>query len=558
MAFVIVVIAVLVMAGVAAVLAVLSLLFTPATQAVCCWLHYWRPMVNTFRSSRIPIGPSQPIVPVTGYGVQSFFAVSAVADWQPKTATGKNIETDWPIIPTDMDDEHVDHTDQDFVSCLVEACVVDALGLLLPIRNVYQTKPGDAGYVCGDSIYVPKQHLSIVRSTINSLNSLGEGTVAYRNVVIDFTARSGGRLWACSQRFADPTATAPLREAASKVAERLSALAARTSLVVEAGAVINHRVLDARGGLQPEMRTPNGCDLYPTTIRGVPDLVLVKRDGASRTISMVVELKYVQALTDDHRRQAMCYARLLNARRALLINCRTGVYEAYALPSPQTMPTLGQLERAARAVQGVARARSAHNTHVARHENLVPLQMHGRSVILAVDVETIFPDNSTFGWPVVAEVGAVAVDAASLSILGTFHWLAPEVQPLVLNRDEQPNPRDVARLEQIRYQCVNPTAGAAAFKAWSTPWCERAVLLQYGGSDAKLLRLDDSMPMPSLNAHLIFRSWLQKRGEVNSGHTNFTGAEDALSQTVPQLSIAAHQAFDDAIAALAIVIAVTK
>ena len=290
---------------------------------------------------------------------------------------------------------------------------------------------------------------------------------------------------------------------------------------------------------QPSCEHPVGCrraapsaDLA-CNIRFVPDAVLR---------GVPLELKHVSDLSDDHRRQVAIYAALLGASHALLVNTSNGTLEVVCAVKA------GDVAAIARATAALREARACgRGPDLMRRAIRAPAAAVG-SCLVAVDAETD-------GFGAAFEIGAVAFDADTGSVIATFDALADgatEIAGAVPQARGTPF-TSTAALTGVELVPLDPRRADASralvdrFHEWIARLPARRSFLHWGGSERALLRQESDA---AIDVHRsVFLPWLESGGFARRDHTTLV---DAVAQVVPHIAFASHRAFDDALLTLCV------
>jgi len=258
-----------------------------------------------------------------------------------------------------------------------------------------------------------------------------------------------------------------------------------------------------------------------------------------------IELKYVDKITATHRRQAAIYAAIKHAPRTLLVNARHGTAEWV------TAADLRQIENAARSMITTRYARAQAIGPLSKF-TLAPLPAIHSKIIVVVDTENDFAGTYL-------EIGAVALDTTDWSVLSIFDQVADDVE-------EQPRTEyiydgdrpDISLMtglgwddsidgKKIRGKCSEEIRGR--FNDWLDTLPASPTIVHWGGSEGALV---DAKVKTVDALYKVYHPWLEVRG---TPRRSITKLYNAAGQMVPKLVFAAHCAFEDVIATLAVVIA---
>jgi hypothetical protein len=427
------------------------------------------------------------------------------------------------------------HGDEDFLGVYAEALVAHALGV--PLATAVDVRPERAAHLRGfgreEGKYVLRtdpNSVAALRAVVAEVAAL-PGTAAYVHAMLKYSCLVG-RAWTVSDRLR-ATAARPT-EAAGNVAAWLLGAAA----VDPAKAAVAYLV---RGAEQLVSVRAGGT----AAAIGDPGLILYEADLVIDKLP--VELKYVAALTDEHRRQAAIYACLLGAPRALLVNLRRGVAE-WVAAAPHRLVT-----SVARATLALREARSRAIGPL-RQQTVAPPAGLNTGCVISLDTE--YDEAGT-----TLEFSAVAASLDDWSVLGVFDVRHPGVAE---NTDaaefkKSGGKPDVYKLTGLKREGARDVPLAPGFTRTAHEafrrWCDGLPLLRtfvHWGGQERALTADGAVTLDVL--HKVFRPWLHAN---NAPREKLTTLASAAAQVMPQCAFAPHRAFEDAVAALAVLVATT-
>jgi hypothetical protein len=408
-----------------------------------------------------------------------------------------------------------------------------------------------------------------------------ERCAPYIHAMLAFTALCG-RPWTVSSVLTDPDLTTAVARESVAIGGHLLTLAA-SALNVDVGDLDEPRFW-VRGGMKLGACRP-GDPLRPSDhhpafsdaeVSYETDVLL---SGKGRLLP--VELKHTASLTPEHERQLFSYMALLTPlglasvgqpatpARGFLYNGKSGELRMFqvARSCPQQgVDSFAEFTCRARTLLAIRTARSAILLHLAPHAITPPEMLsrvaagHAHTTAISVDAEHDDKGNLT-------EIGAVAVSLTDWSILGTFQRRAPSMIPIgppgstaggrggsaAWIEDIVRLRRDWGRTPRAARKNLATSEGEA-LHADFLHWCgemttSKPVFLHWGGSEKTLLGAD-ALTVDVYSS--CFIPWLELKGSPRRGDTKLACA---LQQLLPQLPFAAHQAFEDALACLAVLLA---
>jgi len=484
--------------------------------------------------------------------------------------------------------------DHDFVGCLAEAYLGQAVEAVLRERGcrdlapalppvtslqlvasrekdkhgLYDRRDGDGrpSYI----LCTTPANRAALQELVDSAATNNKTSSPYIHAMLKFTALCG-RPWTVSDRYAAPELESRLTSAAAVAAAALVDQVPLPGGIADAVFWMrgvhalapcrpdNHGV--CRLGLREAAAFREACVAYEV------DTALVGATGAT----VPVEYKYVRQLTPEHERQLYSYMVMTGAAAGLLYNAATGEGRllrrgppalapapAPALaPAPAPLPNDAFMCRA-RAILALRTARSEQRQHFARHAIRPPPELARHTTLIALDAEADEKGQTT-------EIGAVAVSTSDWSVLGTFQARVPSAR--VTDADSARGRggrgafarRHIEELVGLARPAHAPGAAAesraleAAFLRWCAEVTPSAPLYaHWAGSEKKLL----GEAAATLDVYArCFVPWLELKQGGGAGQKlrdGKRGLEAAMEQLLPRLPFVAHQAFEDALAALAV------
>jgi hypothetical protein len=429
------------------------------------------------------------------------------------------------------------------------------------------------GFVLCTSAEHEKQLTKLIYHTPDAA---GEGGVAagesdgasapYVHAMLKFTALCG-RPWTVSSSLAHPTMAHSIAEGAETAADAILDLV--STLVPDQQLLEIEPLFWSRGTYRMAPCRPAG----PATLaNGRRDAPVVAYETDAIVANIPVELKYTTELTADHERQLFSYMVVTGSPTGVLYNARTGETRVLSLGRALDLFHVSEFMCRARALLACRAAQSARLQHLAPYAIAPPAAL-GRPVAGAAATTTaIALDLESDEHGLSTEIGAVAVSLTDWSVLGTFQERVPSANPITgATPYGGPGPRPARggfsktkhHIEQIvGLRRTVPSRGqaeteSAALEASFRKWCSEMssvapVYLHWGGSEKNLLG-EDAATVDVYQA--CFMPWLElKQGggagqKARQGNTNLSSA---MQQLLPHLPFVAHQAFEDALAALAI------
>jgi len=236
----------------------------------------------------------------------------------------------------------------------------------------------------------------------------------------------------------------------------------------------------------------------------------------------VVDVRYGGEILPRHRRACGIYAWIMDIPYAHLIDLRSGIVER--IPPVQDPSQI---------IHALVTMR------IAKHTSLrLPTHTAGTDQIcVALDFETVgFTDKIT-------EVGAVRYNPSTGVILGVYHDTAAGV---VLRETAE----EWSRITGLS------VADEAAFSADQArvmedlhEWCGEDVVIHWAGSEKKFFK-------HTLDAHVLYVKWSDlMHARVSTGNDLSSACERLFCGSLP---FKAHRALDDAIATMAVHVAITE
>jgi len=436
----------------------------------------------------------------------------------------------------------------------------------------------------------------MLRDTV-ALGSSVEGAAApYLHAMLRFTALCG-RPWTVSASLSSPALTDLLMQNSIQIGEKLLVMGA--GLLGVGAEALQPPIFWLRGATKMGTCRPGDLQRPIDHHKGFANAeisyetdVIFQHGGRS----LPLELKHTCETSPEHERQLFSYMMLLEHRgfiaRGLLYNSRSGellsletnaaalgaaVLAAGMCPEPTgVLPSEDPLDLyartefmcRARTLLAVRTARSAQLLHLAKHAIRPPAILAGHTTAIVVDTENDEKGNFT-------EIGAIAVSLTDWSVLDTFQQRAPSMAPFPPGRspaaegptgEGQPHTSRQwveglvlmrrtfrGRISDRGAKKVAIEEGCALSQRFQA-WCREVttsnpVFIHWGGSEKNLVGADALM----LDVHsACFKPWLELRG---TGRRSDTSLSCALQQLLPQLPFAPHQAFEDALATLSVLLA---
>ena len=383
------------------------------------------------------------------------------------------------------------------------------------------------------------------------LEKLGnDGSVPYVHAMLKFSAYCG-KPWTVSTAMSDPKLNARIADESSKIVPRVWS------------------VIAALQGKRPEeLDEPlfwqrRGFSLGPCRpghrITSLPKQFL-KASVSYETDVVVggfpVELKYTAAHDECHERQLFSYMAMLGQPTGILYNARLGelrVLKISTAPGHSLSSAMVEFVCKARALLTTRTARTTFIQHLTPYALSPPEALTARSATTAIVLDT---EQDHFGCT--TEIGAVAVSLTDWAVLGTFQQRVDSVEVLPPHNGDPPPFKSrkimVELVTRLRRTCSEDRAEAESyeleesFRDWvSSVSPVQPVYVHWSGSEKKL-----AGDAPTVDVHKsCFIPWLELKncGMARQGSTKL---ENAAQQLIPHLPFSPHQAFEDALATLAI------
>jgi hypothetical protein len=418
--------------------------------------------------------------------------------------------------------------DADFMGVYAEALIAQALGVQLATRLdvVVEKKSENCGLRRNQdgsfTMHVKEDKADLMREVAASAMSTDSINAPYIHAVLKYSAIIC-RAWTVSARFAQRCAMTS--ESATAIANQIR------DIVQVAGSQSSLVKYSTRGAHHLRCRRPV---LHDTT--GCISFEIDLKMG-----DVPVELKYVDVLSVEHRRQAAVYAALCGAPRALLFNAKKGNAEWVPAAS------IGQVENAARVLI---------NIRLARKRALGPLRPF--AVALPDNMQSgraLFIDTENDPSGMLLEIAAVVVDMNEWSVTNVFDELASDVKEISRGA-YLPRPGrmpDISAMTGLSWSASESVRRCASvdlqnkFTTWSAQILGTPTIVHWGGNERML-----ASGNPTVDAlHAIFRPWLALKGTPRRDLTNLKAA---VEQVIPKLLYAPHCAFEDTIATMGVVI----
>lgn len=371
-------------------------------------------------------------------------------------------------------------------------------------------------------IKVRKEHLAAVQTLVGSLET--STSTEYGLAQLIYSARIN-KLWTLGEEFAE---------------DEFGPLAPYAAALQKLGGPATARSVRYEHPIVPHRQVAGGP--APGRVVGVTDI---------EQAAHVVEVKHAVD-SPEHCRQVCMYAAIAG-KQAVLVNTKAGFVEVKAPLSPADRKHALDFAR--------AKLAGAQATYVKIHTanrldyGEIAFGVDGGTLdlVLAVDVET------AAGF--VVEVGAVLFSKADGEIVDVFHALSASVVAAKNPKTPKKENTSVAGLlamcgfESADFDTAEDDEDALvkAFAAWRKRQSPHA-LLQWGGSDAKLLRipLKDTR---SIDMRRFYLAWLDQNGQ---GRKAETGLSEAVEHFFGPGFFLPHRAYEDAVATMALFIALDK
>lgn len=378
----------------------------------------------------------------------------------------------------------------------------------------------------------------------------------YFHAMLKYTALCG-RPWTVSLGMAGAAQGASLAKGARAAGDALFSVVSAVS-----SAAVPEPLFWARDAVPMTPCRPGSLAGDPFPSRAVVSYETDALFGA-----VPVEFKYTAELTEAHERQLYSYMVLRRSARGVLFNGRTGecrILVTGPVPSPAFIAGAADFMCHARALLAYRAARSAALQHLAEYTIAPPPELsgsHGQGMrfTTAIAVDTEQDEQG-----LLTEIGAVAVSLTDWTILGTYQARAPSMAPVAPAARPRGAKGHIEQLVGLRrapgLAAGTAAAEAAALRADFLAWCGEmsvvpAVYLHWAGSEKALLGAA-ACTVDVYSA--CFVPWLELKAGGGAGdrcRRGGTSLSAAVAQLLPELPFVAHQAFEDALATLAVVLA---
>ena len=404
--------------------------------------------------------------------------------------------------------------DDDFLCAYSEALVADALGISMAKKlSIVVVKNRE---LCGlyrrdggtFEMKVLAHHADAMQEVADIMLDQKSSNAPYVHATLKYSLMIC-RAWTVSDRFA--TRSAPAVAAAKSIADMIRSLFTRMSIKY-----IVRGAYDVRGRRAANMDVP-GIVAYTL------DLEI---DGCP------VGIKYVDELTDKHRRQAAVFATVRNAPRALLINTRRGVAE-WILASDHH-----QINRAARALVTMQHAKSMALSKLKKYTMSPTGALRGGFIVIADAIR-----EYSGGY---LEIAALAINTVDWEVEQIFDHAAADVteRSRVIRRTGNSQPT-IGELANLSWPPSSDRKQHSAdihnkFNNWIAALPVRPTIVHWDtpiGTDSSLDSIDA--------VHDIFHPWLVAKGESCRGVDSLS---DAVKLVVPDILYTKHRAFENVIA----------
>jgi hypothetical protein len=269
-------------------------------------------------------------------------------------------------------------------------------------------------------------------------------------------------------------------------------------------------------------------NLIVGTVHGVTDI---------ETEESVIEIKHTSSSADvaAEKRQAIAYGELCGKQAVLYRSLAGEVCE---------VSTSQDMRRIVRACLAAKQAMSRQHNVVRRCS-----VTDWSSILVAVDIETHVEKQS-----LILEIGAVAFAPINGKIYGVYHSLSPGVETIITDANTDGSMPEHYGFDSIRTNCntvaMHQNKLKTDLKGWLSMW-GAADICHYGGNDVTTLGLKGRV---SRDVSMLFRRWL---GD-NSLDDRKYGLEGAVDRFFGDNIYAPHRAFEDAVAAMMIVLVLSK
>ena len=498
-----------------------------------------------------------------------------------------------------LPDLHVSHRTvgyRDFVGCLAEAFLAQALQQEdLSRRSACAAEPPKIHPALADpkllNIVVDRQKANhglyfekdrpilrtspeyrdqLTRLISESCMADAEGDAApYLHAMLKFTAYCG-KPWTVSEELASPEFSAKIGAGARRVAEQLVTLMHALYAKYVGPGPPPAPLFWTRGGwvMNPSRSTEEEAREFRSKYKDA----CVSYETDARYGTIPIEFKYTAELSEEHKRQLLSYMVMLESPVGVLYNGADGqcviMYRnqetvPYGLPGVSGTYSGMAFNNNARALLAFRTARSSALQHLAPYAIAQPQELTQSKATVGISVDV---ENDEKG--LTTEIGAVAVSLVDWSVLGTFQRQAATH---VSSKDANPSMWSVERVTHLRRRTqaaevsqIESMALESTFHQWSASLSEVPPLFfHWAGSEKDLVApvahlMGSPAPIETLDVYSrCFRPWLEHkaRGSARKGNSSLS---DAKNQLLPQVPFAAHQAFEDAVATLAVFLTTVK
>lgn len=499
--------------------------------------------------------------------------------------------------------------DHDFLGCLAEAHVARAVGAeaakyvdpqmirhSLASPNSVRITVSPHAYLHritadprtgGFLICTSNKNRTLLREVIDTLGGeRNDAGAPYFHAMLGFT-HVCGMPWTVSNQLGDPELNASIAADATELAVPLVALANRLANEEAAARAANpnaqasdprlqHTTYIERFNTVPlvsavtfshgmvlNMR-PCRPGSVPISIAEEPNQFKKLRDAVAVGEADIVvrgvpiELKHTRELTAEHERQLYCYMMMCNAPSGILCNTRTGEARVLRVGGGQCGEDLMCRARALLALQV---ARSANLQHLAKYAVAPPAIIGQHTTAIVLDAENDHNGLTT-------EIGAVAISLSDWSILGTFQQRVASAE--LVQPSGQYGKRGGGKRKCIVEKVTRLYRGGVsahhdgesqmlegAFRAWVKEMTSVPPLyVHWAGSEKKLV----GESAATLDVHKsCYTPWLdhKRKGKPSQGSQK-SNLGVAMDQVLPQLPFFSHQAFEDAVATAAVLVATVR
>ena len=507
-----------------------------------------------------------------------------------------------------LGDVRTDKCDYDFLGCLAEAHVARAVNKVCSAHVKSGVFPADMTIRTplaspGDLKIVESRHrsehgisttsegeyiLCTSRDNREMLNQVikdlgphySEAGSPYFHAMIAFTARCGTP-WTVSQDLGEAALNATIAANADIAAGALVDLLTTLGTESETRALAHWRGIAmhmepcrrfTRSDLAANGFGGAGADqpLTPTAMVNIAP-GQVKKLSNARVHGEVdilihgipVELKHTRELTPEHERQLFCYMMMCASPIGVLYSSRTGETRILRVRDYET--AFAQFMCNARSVLAMRSARTMNLQHLNKHAICPPSEIRttsgaATSLSAAAPATTaIVLDVESDDKGLTTEIGAVAVSLTDWEVLGTFQARVPSAMPIVQGMKQrssgaQYHVEKVTGLRRGGTPTFHETESAELERRFKS-WCGEIstvspIYLHWAGSEKKLIG-----NARTLDVHKsCYVPWLDHKNGLQAKGTQRSNLSTAMEQLLPQLPFFAHQAFEDALATLAILL----